>query len=170
MSYNWNLDAAHSEVSFKVKHMMIANVTGTIGKFNVEVQDADENLHSAKFVFTANMDSIQTGDSQRDGHLKSGDFFEIEKFPTLRFESTALSSNELKGILTIKDISKEITLDVEDGGTGKDPWGNTRRGFTVSGKINRKDWGLTWNAALETGGILVSDDVRINCEVQFVRG
>lgn len=169
MSSNWNLDSAHSEVTFKVKHMMIANVTGTIEKFSTVIHDADENLQSAKVVFTAELDSIQTGDSQRDGHLKSADFFEVEKYPTLKFESTSLSANQLKGVLTIKDISKEITLDVEDGGTGKDPWGNTRRGFTVSGKINRKDWGLTWNAALETGGLLVSDEVRINCEVQFVR-
>jgi polyisoprenoid-binding protein YceI len=169
MSSNWNLDSAHSEVTFKVKHMMIANVTGTIEKFSTVIHDADDNLRSAKVVFTAELDSIQTGDSQRDGHLKSADFFEVEKYPTLKFESTSLSANQLTGVLTIKDISKEITLDVEDGGTGKDPWGNTRRGFTVSGKINRKDWGLTWNAALETGGLLVSDEVRINCEVQFVR-
>jgi polyisoprenoid-binding protein YceI len=150
--------------------MMIANVTGNFTKFSVDINDADDTLNHAKVTFTAAIDSISTGDNQRDGHLKSADFFDAEHFPELRFESTSLSENKLTGMLTIRDITKEISLHVEDGGLGKDPWGNTRKGFTVSGNISRKEWNLTWNAALETGGVLVSDEVRIACEVQFVRG
>jgi polyisoprenoid-binding protein YceI len=170
MSSKWNLDVAHSEITFKVKHMMIAHVTGNITKFNAEISDGDDTLSHAKIKFTAALDSISTGDEQRDGHLKSADFFDVAQFPELRFESTSFSENRLTGMLTIRDITKEITLHVEDGGLGKDPWGNTRKGFTVSGNISRKEWGLTWNAALETGGVLVSDDVRILCEIQFVKG
>ncbi len=170
MSSKWNLDVAHSEVNFKVKHMMIANVTGKFTKFSIEINDGDDTLSQAKIKFTAAIDSISTGEDQRDGHLKSADFFDAANYPELRFESTSFSGNQLTGMLTIRDTTKEITLQVEDGGLGKDPWGNTRKGYSVSGMLSRKEWGLTWNAALETGGVLVSDEVRIGCEVQFVKG
>lgn len=166
---NWNLDPTHSEVTFKVKHMMIANVTGNIGKFDVNVNSSNENLSDAQITFTGDLSTITTGNDQRDGHLKTADFFNIEKYPQLIFKSTSFSGGKLKGDLTINDVTKTIELDVEDGGAGKDPWGNNRRGFTVNGKINRKDWNLVWNAPLETGGLLVSDEVRINAEIQLLQ-
>lgn len=170
MSSTWNLDIAHSEVTFKVKHMMIANVTGRLTTFSAEITEADDTLNHAKVKFSAAIDSIATGDEQRDGHLKSADFFDAAQFPHIHFESTAFNGSQLTGLLSIRDVTKEITLNVENGGIGKDPWGNTRKGFTVSGHLSRKEWGLTWNAVLETGGVLISDDVRIACEVQFVKG
>ncbi|MBX7052068.1 MAG: YceI family protein [Flavobacteriales bacterium] len=166
---NWNLDPSHSEVTFKVKHMMIANVTGVIGKFDVKVTSSDENFSDAQIEFNGDLSSISTGDAQRDGHLKTPDFFNIEKYPHLVFRSTSFAGNKLKGDLTINDVTKPIELDVENGGTGKDPWGNARQGFTVTGKISRKDWNLVWNAPLETGGFLVSDDVKINAEIQLIK-
>jgi polyisoprenoid-binding protein YceI len=165
----WNLDPSHSEVSFKVKHMMIANVTGNIGKFEVKAESEGDNFSNPKIEFTADMSTISTGDAQRDEHLHAADFFDVANFPHLTFVSTSYNNGKLTGDLKIKDISKSITLDVEDGGTGKDPWGNTRIGFTITGKISRKDWNLNWNAALETGGVLVSDEVRILCEVQLIK-
>jgi polyisoprenoid-binding protein YceI len=165
----WNLDPSHSEITFKVKHMMIANVTGKIGKFDINVQTDNDNFDNAQIQFTAESGSISTGDAQRDGHLATDDFFSTEKFPHITFKGTSFSAGKLTGDLTIRDVTKSITLDVEAGGTGKDPWGNTRIGFTVTGKINRKDWNLTWNAALETGGILVSEEVKINGEIQLVK-
>jgi polyisoprenoid-binding protein YceI len=165
----WNLDPSHSEVTFKVKHMMIANVTGKIGSFDVQTESENDNFENARIQFTADMNTISTGDAQRDGHLKTDDFFSVEKFPQLKFTATSFSAGKLSGELTIRDITRPVSFDVETGGIGKDPWGNTRIGFTVSGKINRKDWNLTWNAALETGGVLVSEDVKINCEIQLVK-
>lgn len=165
----WNLDPSHSEVSFKVKHMMIANVTGTIGKFDVKAEATDDAFENAKFSFTGDLSTISTGDEKRDGHLMTEDFFAVEKYPQIKFESTSFSNGKLHGNLTIRDITQPVVLDVEEGGFGKDPWGNTRAGFTVTGKISRKDWNLTWNAALEAGGVLVSDEVKINCEIQLVK-
>lgn len=170
MAINWNLDASHSEVTFKVRHMMIANVSGNIGSFKVNAQSDDENFSNPSVEFIADMTSITTGDAQRDGHLKTADFFDTEKYPEMKFRSTSFGHGKMKGDLTINNITREIELDVEAGGAGKDPWGNSRLGFTVSGKINRKDWNLTWNAALESGGILVGEDVKINCEIQLIKG
>lgn len=169
----WTLDPAHSELQFKVKHMMVSNVTGDFQNFQVEVETPEENLENAKIKFIAETDSVSTGNAQRDGHLKSGDFFDSAKFPELKFESSSFKKltedgeYELKGNLTIKDITKPVTLKVNHGGTAKDPWGNTRSGFSVSGKINRKEWGLNYNAVLETGGVLVSDEVRILAELEM---
>jgi polyisoprenoid-binding protein YceI len=169
MATKWNLDPSHSEVSFKVKHLMITNVTGSVNKFDVKAESDDENFTHGKVEFTADMTAITTGDAQRDGHLKTADFFEVEKFPEMKFVSTSYGKGKLEGNLTIRDITKPVSLDVEFGGIGKDPWGNTKAGFTVTGKVNRKDWNLVWNTPLETGGLLVSDEVRINAEIQLVK-
>lgn len=169
----WNLDPTHSELSFKVRHMMINNVKGEFRKFNASL--VAEGSDFTKSSITANIDaaSIFTNDDQRDGHLKSADFFDVENYPTLSFQGKSFiglgETYKLTGILTIKGVSKEVELAVEFGGFNKDPWGNEKAGFSVEGKINRKDFGLTWNAALETGGVLVSDEVKISAELQFVR-
>ncbi len=167
----WALDLAHSEIQFKVKHMMITTVTGAFDKFDVQVAAENEDFSDADISFTAETGSINTGSEQRDGHLKSADFFDAETFPELKFEATHYdaTSGKLKGDLTIKGITNPVTLDVEFGGVGKDPWGNTKAGFTLSGKINRKDWELNWNAALEAGGVLVSEEVRILGEIQLAK-
>jgi polyisoprenoid-binding protein YceI len=170
----WKLDPAHSEVTFKVKHMMITNVTGHFTEFSGEVDVDNEDFSHAEIQFTAKATSVDTHAEQRDGHLRSPEFFDAEKYPEIKFKSTSYekvsgSDYKLKGDLTIRDVTKNITLDVEYGGTQKDPWGNLKAGFTVNGKLNRKDFGLNWNAVLETGGVMVSDEVRIHCEVQIVK-
>ena len=172
---NWALDLAHSEIQFKVKHMMIATVTGGFDRFNVTVETEEDDFSTAQISFSAETASINTGSEQRDGHLQSADFFDAEQFPALKFEGTAFTPTtgdgnyKLEGNLTIKSITKPVTLDVEFGGVGKDPWGNTKAGFTLSGKINRKDWDLNWNAALEAGGVLVSEEVRLLGEIQLAK-
>lgn len=165
----WTLDAAHSEVSFKVKHLMINNVKGQFKNFQTEAQSDQDDFKSAGITFTAEVSSIDTSNEQRDQHLKSADFFDIEKYPQIKFKSTSFNGKELVGDLTIRDVTKSVKLDVDFGGIAKDPWGNTKAGFTVTGKINRKDWGLNWNAALETGGVLVSEEVNITAEIQLVK-
>lgn len=168
----WVLDPAHSELMFKVKHMMISNVKGEFKTFSAEVEG--EDFTQSKILVTIDAASIYTNDEQRDTHLKSADFFDVEKYKELSFEGTSFqkveSENyELKGLLTMKGITKPVNLDVEFGGINKDPWGNEKAGFSISGKINRKDWGLNWNAALETGGVLVSEEVTISADVQFIK-
>lgn len=167
----WAFDPAHSEIQFKVKHMMIATVTGKFDRFNVEVSADDDDFTNADILFSAETDSVNTGNEQRDGHLRSADFFDAENHPTLSFKATAYSpsTGELHGDLTIRGNTKPVTLEAEFGGIGKDPWGNTKAGFTLSGKINRKDWGLNWNAALEAGGLLVSEEVRLLGEIQLAK-
>jgi polyisoprenoid-binding protein YceI len=170
----WVLDPSHSEVVFKVKHLMITNVKGEFRKVEGTLTADGADFSNGQVNITIDPASIYTNDEGRDGHLKAADFFDAEQYKTITFQSTALTKKgddfELKGNLTMKGVSKEITLDVEFGGVNKDPWGNEKAGFSVSGKINRKDWGLNWNAALETGGMLVSEEVRIQAEVQFKRG
>ena len=168
----WTIDPSHSEIQFKVKHMMITTVTGSFKEFSSEVETQGDDFSTAKIKFQAATSSVFTNSDQRDQHLRSADFFDVEKYPELKFESTSLEkvddeSFTLNGNLTIRDITKPVKLDVEVGGIGKDPWGNLKAGFSLTGKINRKEWGLNWNAALEAGGVLVSDDVRIFCEVQY---
>lgn len=169
----WVLDASHSEIVFKVKHLMISNVKGEFRKVEGSVTADGADFSNGQVNITIDPASIYTNDEGRDGHLKAADFFDAEQYKTITFQSTSLTKKgddfELKGNLTMKGVSKEITLDVEFGGVNKDPWGNEKAGFSVSGKINRKDWGLSWNAALETGGMLVSEEVRIQAEVQFKR-
>ena len=168
----WVLDPAHSELTFKVKHMMIANVKGEFKNFSVEVDEDD--IFKSQLHVTVDTSSINTNSTDRDNHLKSADFFDVENHKELLFKSTSFKQKdddnyELKGLLSIKDISKEVALEVEFGGINKDPWGNEKAGFSVEGKINRKDWGLNWNATLETGGGVVSEDVKISGEIQFVK-
>ncbi|ABG57963.1 YceI family protein [Cytophaga hutchinsonii] len=169
---NWIIDASHSEIQFKVKHLVITTVTGSFQEFSGTVESG-ETFENAKISFEANTASVNTNSEQRDGHLKSGDFFDSEKFPKLTFKATKFTKKgddfELVGDLTIKDVTKSVTLAVEYGGTAKDPWGNTKAGFEVTGKINRKDFGLTWNAPTEAGGVLVSDEVKLIANVQLLK-
>lgn len=169
----WGIDASHSEVLFKVKHLMISTVTGSFKEFGAEAELEGNDLANAQVSFWASTASVFTNDEKRDAHLRSADFFDSEKFPKLSFKSTRVegagSTWKVTGELTIKDVTKPVTLDVEWGGMAKDPWGNTKAGLTLSGRIDRKEWGLTWNAALEAGGVLVSDEVRIQCEVQLAK-
>lgn len=170
----WALDAAHSEITFKVKHMMVANVTGRFNEYNVEADVNEEDFTQSKVSFTAKVASVDTGSEDRDNHLRSADFFDAENHPEMTFVSTSISKVDdenfkMEGNLTIRGTEKPVSLQVELGGFGKDPWGNTKAGFTIAGKINRKEWGLNWNAALEAGGVLVAEDVRINCEVQLMK-
>ena len=171
----WNIDPAHSVAEFKVKHMMISNVkgqfTGVSGTLTLDPSDVTRSIVDA----TIDAASINTREPQRDAHLKSADFFDVEKFPTLSFKSAKVEKRAegelgVTGELTIHGVTRTVVFDVE-GPTapGKDPWGNTRIGLSATTKINRKDYGLTWNAALETGGILVGDDVTITLDVQFVK-
>jgi polyisoprenoid-binding protein YceI len=170
----WVLDPTHSEIQFKVKHLMITTVTGNFKKFDASAETDGDDFTDATVHFSASTASVDTGSEQRDGHLKSDDFFSSEKFPELHFTSSKLSKKSvenfiLEGNLTIKDVTKPVTLDVEFGGIAKDPYGNIKAGFTLSGKINRKDFGLTWNVPTEAGGLLVSEDVRILAEIQVVK-
>jgi polyisoprenoid-binding protein YceI len=166
----WALDPTHSELQFKVKHLMITNVTGQFKSITASVNSEDENFKNAEVSFSAQINSIDTANEQRDGHLKSADFFDGEKFPEIKFVSKSYNASEGKvtGDLTIKDVTKAITLDAEFSGTNKDPWGNQKAGFSINGKINRTDFNLNWNAALETGGVLVSEEVKLAGEFQFV--
>lgn len=170
----WTIDPAHSEVQFKVKHLMITTVTGSFKEFTSEVETQGNDFTTAKIKFQAATASVFTNSDQRDVHLKSADFFDVEKYPYLKFDSTKLEKVDdenytLNGNLTIRDVTRPVKLDVEVGGISKDPWGNLKAGFSLTGKINRKEWGLNWNAALESGGVLVSEDVRIFCEVQYAK-
>ncbi len=171
---NWALDPTHSEVGFKIRHMMFSNVSGKFDEINATAVADGDSLEDAKISFTAKTSSINTGNADRDTHLKSADFFDAETNPEVTFESTSFKSIddntfELKGNLNMHGISNPVTLNVEFGGIGKDPWGNIKSAFSVTGKLNRKEWGLNWNAALEAGGVLVSDEVRIECEIQMVK-
>jgi polyisoprenoid-binding protein YceI len=171
---NWVLDPTHSELLFKVKHLMITNVKGEFRKFGAQVITHGDDFALAEIDLTIDAASVFTNNDDRDNHLKSADFFDVENHKELTFKSTSLKrandeNFKLTGLLTIKGVSNEVVLDVEFGGINKDPWGNEKAGFSLSGKINRKDWGLNWNAALETGGVLVSEEVRLMAEVQFVR-
>lgn len=171
----WGIDAAHSEVGFKIKHLMVANVRGSFKEFDASIYTTGEDFMSAEIDFWLNPASVTTNDEKRDEHLKSADFFDVENFKEISFTANTYEtvdndgSYELWGDLTIKGITKKIKLDVEFGGVVKDPWGNDKAVFTINGKINRKDWGLVWNAVLETGGVLVSDEVSISCDVQLVK-
>lgn len=171
---NWVLDPSHSEIIFKVKHLMIANVKGEFRNFNATLTSVGNDFNKASVKATIEAGSIYTNSDDRDAHLKSPDFFDANNHKELTFEGTSLTklddeNYKLKGNLTIKGVSKEVNLDVEFGGVNKDPWGNEKAGFSLNGKINRKDWGLNWNAALEAGGVLVSDDVKISGDLQFVK-
>lgn len=170
----WLLDATHSELGFKIKHLMITNVSGGFKNFSGEVETNGEDFTSATISLGAEIASISTNNEQRDAHLLASDFFEADVYPTLTFDSTKIeriSSDEftLLGELTMKGITKPVKLHVEYSGLTKDPWGGERAGFLVTGKINRSEWGLNFNAALETGGLVLSEEVKIYSEVQLVK-
>lgn len=156
--------------------MMISTVTGKFSKFDATVETEGEDFMTAKVTFTADLDSISTNNEQRDGHLKSADFFDAAQHPQLKFVATKYEnvdndgSYEVYGDLTIRGVTKQVKLDAEFGGVIKDPWGNTRAGISISGKINRKDFGLSWHAVTEAGGLVVSDDVRIHVNLEFIKG
>lgn len=170
----WALDPMHSEIQFKIKHMMISTVSGEFGTFNAQLETEGDDFTQSKASFSADVDSITTKNEQRDGHLKSPDFFDAPGHPQITFESEHLEHKDeehykLTGTLTIKGVSKPIVLDVQNSGVIKDPYGNMRTGFEVSGKINRKDFGLTWHQLTEAGGLVVSDEVRIFANIEFVK-
>lgn len=167
----WVLDPTHSELQFKVKHLMITNVTGTLPAISGEITSDGETFTAASVNFTADLSSITTNNEQRDTHLKSADFFETDKYPTIAFNAANFNAADetITGDLTIRDVTKSVTLNVSFDGTAKDPWGNEKAGFSLTGKINRKDFGLSWNAALETGGVMVSEEVKVLAELQFVK-
>lgn len=165
----WNVDASHSEVGFKVKHMMISTVKGTFEEFDASVETESDDFKNASFSFSAKTDSINTKNDDRDTHLKSDDFFNSEKYPELTFKSTSYDGNILVGDLTIKDVTKEVTLNTDFNGVAVDPYGQTKAGFEITGKINRKDFGLTWNAVTEAGSIVVSDTIQFAIDLQFIK-
>ena len=168
MATKWNLDTTHSEITFKVRHMMISNVKGEFRNFNVDLESEDENFKNVKANATIDTASISTNNTDRDNHLKSAEFFNAEAHPQITFETESLNE-EVTGNLTINGVTKPVKLDVDFGGINVDPWGQTKAGFSFEGKINRSDFGLNWNAALEAGGVMVSDEVKIAGELQFVK-
>jgi polyisoprenoid-binding protein YceI len=175
MATQWKLDPTHSEVQFKVKHLMITTVTGYFKQFNLDVEtETDDFTTASKIEFTADINSIDTNNQQRDTHLKSADFFDAETYNQLRFTGARYEANgdeaKLHGELTIKGVTKPLTVNVEFGGMVVDPYGQTKAGFTVSGKISRKEFGLTWNAVTEAGQVVVSDEIKIHAEIQLVKG
>jgi len=170
----WVIDPTHSKIGFKVKHLMISNVLGNFKQFEGEVLTDGDNFENAEIKLTIEAASVDTEIADRDTHLKSADFFDAEKYPKLTFSDAKIvdlgdDTFEMKGNLTIKDVTKPVKLTVEFGGIMKDPWGNEKAGFSISGKISRKDWGLTWNAALEAGGVLVGEDVKIIIDVELLK-
>ena len=170
----WEVDPTHSKIGFKVKHLMISNVTGTFREFEGSISSIGNDFSKSVISLSINSASVDTEIGDRDAHLKSGDFFDVEIFPKITFTGSGLKDlgddlYELTGDLTINGITNPATLSVEFGGINSDPWGNVKAGFSVTGKIKRKDWGLTWNAALETGGVLVGEEVKINCDIQLVK-
>lgn len=171
----WGIDTTHSEITFKVKHLVISTVTGKFKEFDASIETDNENFENAAISFNAEINSIDTGNEDRDNHLKSDDFFNAEEYPTLSFTSNSFKKTgdgtyKLIGDLTIRDNTKTVELDAEYGGTVVDPYGNTKAGFEVTGKINRKEFGLTWSAVTEAGNIVVSDDVKLILNVQFTKG
>ena len=170
----WQLDASHSSIGFSVKHLMIATVKGSFARYEASFSGSDTDLSDASVNVNIETASIDTGNAQRDGHLRSPDFFDAEKFPAITFSGKKIVGNafgdfKIIGDLTISGVTKEITLDATFEGRAKDPWGNSRLGYSAKGKINRADFGLTWNQALEAGGVLVSEEVKISVEASFVR-
>ena len=168
----WILDNSHSELGFKIKHLMISTVSGSFTGFSVDTASSSDDFSDASIQVSVDVKTIHTKNEQRDGHLVSGDFFDAEKYPAITFTSTKMEkkSNEeyaLHGNLTIRDVTQPITLQVEFNGLAKDPWGNIKAAFSFNGKINRKEFGLTYNAALETGGMLLGEEVKIQGEIQL---
>lgn len=165
----WAIDPTHSEITFKVKHMMISTVTGHFQEFDANLETDNDNFVDASINFSAKIDSINTKNADRDGHLKSDDFFNAEAYPEMTFVSKSFDGETLVGDLTIRDVTKEVALDVDVNGIAVDPYGQTKAGFEIKGEISRKDFNLTWNAVTEAGSIVVSDKVKIQVEAQFIK-
>jgi len=170
----WLIDPAHSEVQFKVRHLMISTVTGHFRKFDLQVETEDDDFTKAtSIVFTADVNSVDTNNAQRDAHVKSPDFFAAEEFPQIKFVSKKIEKKGddylVTGDLTIRDITKSVSAEVVFGGIVTDPWGQTKAGFTIKGKIKRKDYNLMWDAVTDAGQVVASNEVRIACEIQLIR-
>lgn len=165
----WTIDNAHSEINFKVKHMMISTLTGNFENFDATIDANDESFKNASFKFNAKIDSINTKNKDRDAHLKSDEFFSSEKYPDMKFVSDSFDGQKLIGDLTIKDVTKKVELDVEFNGVAVDPYGQTKAGFEINGEISRKDFDLTWSAVTEAGNVVVSDKVKLVIDAQFIK-
>ena len=170
----WQIDTSHSSVDFSIRHMMISTVRGTFERFSGTVEADEANPTAALVDVQIEVASINTRDEKRDAHLRSPDFFDVDTYPSISFKSKRVERTnddrgKLIGDLTIKDVTREVVLDVEYAGQSRSPWGTTSAGFSATTKINRKDWGLNWNVALETGGVLVADEVKIHIEVELVK-
>lgn len=165
----WNIDSAHSEIAFKIKHMMISTVTGHFDDFTATVEAEDDTFSNAAISFSAKVASINTKNTDRDNHLRSDDFFNAETYPELTFSGKSFDGNRLTGDLTIRDTTKEVTLDVDFNGVAVDPYGQTKAGFEIEGSINRKEFGLEWGAVTEAGNIVVADKVKLVISVQFIK-
>lgn len=168
----FNLDAAHSSIDFSVKHMMVSKVKGSFTNFTADLEGHSEDLTGATISFDIDVKSINSNNDDRDNHLRSGDFFDVEKFPSIKFVATDIKKTDegeydVTGDITIKDVTKKVTFEAEYGGKGTNPWGQEVVAFTADTKISRKDFGLTWNTALETGGVLVGDDIKITVEIEL---
>lgn len=166
---NWKIDAAHSEITFKVKHMMISTVTGHFDIFDGQAKTNGDDFAHAEFSFKANADSINTKNKDRDNHLKSDDFFNVATYPELKFVSKSFDGEKLVGDLTIRDVTKEVELEADFNGIAVDPYGQTKAGMEMTGTINRKDFNLTWGAVTEAGSVVVSDKVKLVVAVQFIK-
>ena len=169
---NFNLDTAHSNIGFSVKHMMVSKVRGNFNEFSANLEGNEQDLTGATIDFTIDVASINTNNTDRDNHLRSADFFDVENYPSITFKATDIQSKgddeyKVTGDLTIKDVTKPVTFDVEYEGKGTNPWGQEVVAFSASSKINRKDFGLTWNQTLETGGVLVGEDIKIDIELEL---
>jgi len=165
----WTIDPTHSEVTFKVKHLVISTVTGNFNIFEGHAETPNGDFKGAKIEFSADINSINTNQADRDTHLKSADFFDAEKHPQIKFTNGILEGDVLRGDLTIKDVTKQVELDVEFGGIADDPYGNTKAGFELEGKISRKEFGLTWSPVTEAGSVVVGDQIKLLASVQLVK-
>lgn len=171
----WSIDQAHSDITFKVRHLMISNVSGSFKQFDASIYTSGNDFTTAEIEVFIDAASISTGDEKRDEHLRGADFFNVEHHKQISFLTNTIGPadanghHELWGDLTMMGITKKIMLTVEFGGIVKDPWGNEKAGFTIQGKINRSDWGLVWNATIETGGFMVSESISILCEVELLK-
>lgn len=168
----WTIDQSHSSVGFTVKHMMVSKVKGVFDSYTADIETADlSDLTEAKISFAFDVASVNTRNEDRDNHLKSADFFDVDQYPKITFNSTAITKSgddfKVTGDLTIKDVTKQVTFDVEFNGKGINPWGQEVYGFEAESKIDREEFGLTWNAALETGGVLVGKDIKIQVELEL---
>ena len=170
----WSIDPMHSEVQFKVKHLVISTVSGFFRSFEGSMETETDDFENAAINFALNIDSIDTNQTQRDEHLKSAEFFDAAQYPQITFKSTSFTKTDdeeykLVGDLTIKGVTKQVTLDAEFGGSTDDFYGNTKAGFEVTGKINRKEFGLTWDGVTEAGSIVVGEDIKLLINIQFAK-